>query len=161
MRVVRRVLCAAAVLLLPTYVLSVGEADPPKKEILPKAGTVLSEESKRLGHGYRLVYRSQVNSPGLFEAVGHFAFAYYKEEKLCQCDEREIAISPTGAHAIFTDVSTGKLILFREASRTRTALTTTFAGYPIGAVWEAGHVMVTLETYRNGAAVISKRAFAL
>lgn len=124
--------------------------------VLASPGTVVSEYSRSIGQGFREIARSQVNPSGHFERIGHFVFVYYKDENLCQCGQNEIAISPNGAYAIFTDVSTGRLTLFRAASRTRKELTNTFVGYPKSGSWETGRIVVTLEKYENGVASINK-----
>jgi hypothetical protein len=125
---------------------------------LPAPGTVLGEASRSIGHSFREVQRSEVNPPRQFEGIGHFVFVYYKNEKLCQCGKEEIAISPNGEYAIFADVSTGKLILFHAASRSRREITQEFAGYPKAASWDlaARRAVVTLEKYENGVGSIHK-----
>ena len=112
----------------------------------------MAENSRDIGHGFREVARSQVNPPGHFEALGHFVFVYFKDEKLCKCGQSDVAISPNGAYAIFTDVSSGRLMLFTSASGTRKELTEAFVGYPKTASWDlaAKRAVVTLEEYDNG-----------
>lgn len=128
---------------------------------LPASGAILSEESRPIVRDFREVRRSQVNPPGHFEGIGHFVFVYYKDEKLCQCRPREVAISPDGDLAIFTEASSGKLMLFRATSRTRKELTSEFVGYPTDASWGTARVIVTLENYENGVATYKTLAVSL
>ena len=102
---------------------------------LPPPGTVVSETWKDMTFGFREVARSQVNPPGVFEGIGHFSFVYFRDEKLCQCNNSEVAISADGDYAVFTDVTNGKLKLFEASSRKRTDLSSTFIGYPDSATW--------------------------
>lgn len=99
-------------------------------------GTTLAEHSADLGAGFREVARSEVNGPGSFEGVGHFVFVYFHDEKICQCSRTEMVISPDGRLALYTDVMTGKLMLFRAGSAKRAQLTQEFVGYPTSAVWD-------------------------
>jgi hypothetical protein len=145
------------VLYAAPYYSADADAQPKPESALPAPGTVLNETSQSIAHGFRQVARSQVNAPGHFEGIGHFIFVYYKNEQLCQCGKDEIAISPDGQYAIFTDVSSGKLLLFTSASRARKELTQKFAGYPKSASWDlaAKQVVVTLEKYENGVGSIN------
>ena len=130
-----------------------GGASPSVTPQPPASGEVLSQHDRDIGHGFREVRRSQANSAGSFEAVGHFVFVYYGQELVCQCSEPEIAISPDGAHAIFTEPTTGRLILFDSQSSTRREISRDFVGYPKHAAWDlgAGRVHLTLEKFENGA----------
>ena len=118
----------------------------------PAAGTVVAEQWRKIGFGFREVSRSQVNAPGAFEGIGHFSFVYYKGDKICQCGSNEISISPNGVYAIYTDVTTGKLMSFNAASRRRKELSQSFVGYPKMATWNLAspEAVVTLEKYENG-----------
>jgi hypothetical protein len=112
----------------------------------------LSESSRKLQHGFREVQRSQVTPPGSFEGIGHFVFVYYKKEQLCQCDGDMVAISPDGAVAIYTDVSTGHLMLFTTKSRSRTTLKQEFVGYPKFAAWNLAERSAVLVLENDGSA---------
>lgn len=99
-----------------------------------RAGTVLAERSHAIGHGFATVSRSQVSDG--FERVGHFTFVYFHDDKICQCNAEEVSLAPNGGLLLFTDTDTGKLSLYRTATRTRVALTEDFVGYPAEAMWD-------------------------
>lgn len=103
---------------------------------LPRSGTVLSETSRKIGHGYTEVRREEVNPPGAFEGVGHFSYVEYRGVRLCRCTANEIAISPGGEHAIYVSPQTGRLILFSARTRSRRELTHDFVGYPRTVNWD-------------------------
>lgn len=96
----------------------------------------MAERSTDLRDGFREVSRSEVSGPGSFEGVGHFVFVYFHDEKICQCSRTEMVISPDGRLALYTDVVTGKLMLFRAGSAKRAQLTQEFVGYPTSAAWD-------------------------
>ena len=103
---------------------------------LPRSGTVLSESSRTIGHGYSELKREEVNPPGAFEGVGHFSYVDYRDVRLCECSADEIAISPDGEYAIYVSRQTGRLILFSAKARSRRELTQEFVGYPKAVTWD-------------------------
>jgi hypothetical protein len=128
---------------------------------LPPPGTILSESSRSMGHGYREVNRSVVNPPGGFEGIGHFGFVFYGDHKLCQCDYSDVAISPDGKVAIFVEES-GRLVLFRAATRSQKQLSKDYAGIPKAAAWDISgqRVTLTLEKRVGARNEIVTRVFA-
>jgi hypothetical protein len=115
-------------------------------------GTVLIEEWRSIGWGYREVLRSQVTAPTARESIGHFRFVYYRRERLCDCSAREIARSPTGRWALYVDTTSGALMAFDALTRRRKALTTDYVGHPRHTDWQhfPPQVSITLERYENG-----------
>ena len=115
-----------------------GAAEPPSlvKQLPPAPGTVVSESSRDLGHGFRDVSRSQVNGPGSFEGMGHFSFLYYRSRQLCRCAGLDYAIAPSGQFAVFVDGPSGKLKLFHAPSGQLRELTKHFMGTPQTFTWD-------------------------
>ena len=127
-----------------------GAASPSTKP----PGTILAEHGHELGFGSNAVSRSQVNSPGSFEGVGHFTFVYFHDEEICQCGASEVAIAPDGSRLLYTDTTTGKLMLFRSDTRARVELTQEFVGYPADATWDlAARKAVVQLQYGNRATI--------
>ncbi len=106
---------------------------------------VLSESNKEVGFGFRIVYRSQTNPPGSFEAIGHFAFLYYKDIELSQTDVYSIA--PSGNYALYQDGPTGAIILFRPVSRQKQAVGAFSGSLAAKFAWaeETGKATITFE----------------
>lgn len=124
-------------------------------------GAVLSEESRPLYRDFREVRTSRQNAPGHFESIGHFVSVYYKDEKLCDCRPREVAIAPDAGMAVYVDSSTEKLMLFVASSRSRKELAQQFIGYPTEAKWGPARVEITLERYKDGVPSYTKLAVPL
>lgn len=126
---------------------SAGGAEEP----LPPAGTVLSESSRSMGHGFREIRRSQVNPPGHFEGIGHFAFVHFQDAQLCKCRKGEVAISPDGQFALYLD-ATGRLTLFAVATKSKKTLTDSRAGQLVDTAWHLSEhrAVVTLDKKENG-----------
>src|SRR5207249_6214010 len=77
---------------------------------------VLSESSKDVGFGFRVVIRSEPAGPNAWE-IGHFGFLFYKDVELSQYGSYSIA--PSGKYALFQDGPTGEIILFIPATAQR------------------------------------------
>lgn len=133
------------------------------ESVLPPPGTILSETKRDLGQGYFDVKRSQVNPPGHWEGIGHFGFVFYREQKLCQCGEAEVSISPQGEFAVFVDEKSGALTLFHAATGSRQRLSEAYIGRPHSSDWQLSHrrVIVTLEKYDNDRRSTSKLTIPL
>jgi hypothetical protein len=155
-------LCSLSASLLPAV--DASGAGLSSQETVAKApGTILSETQRDLGNGYLEVRRSQVNSPGHWEGIGHFGFVYFKEEKLCQCGPAEIKVSPNGELAVYVDEKSGALTLFRADSRSKQLLSERYIGHPVAADWQLAdrRVVLTLENSINGQSTISKLTVSL
>lgn len=113
-----------------------------------KPGQVLSEETVDLGNGYREVARSQVNPPGHWEGMGHFVFVYFKDQRLCQCDAKEIAISPDGRYVVFVGQEDGKLMLFDSAASVSSSVTDEYVGTPYSASWDLKNKRIVVHVKR-------------
>ena len=142
----RRLLLAIAFLASAT--LEAQDTDPSTW----KPGQVLSEVSIDIVNGYREVEREEVNPEGHWEGVGHFVFVYYKEKRVCQCSAEEIAISPSGEFAIYTDVKDGNLMLFIAHSFATRSLSKEYLGYPYEADWnlDQKYAVVRLKKWVSG-----------
>lgn len=147
----------ALLLMSPEMAKAGGElkAPPPPSEPnkLPPPGTVISESTRGMGHGYKEVSRSIVNGPKAFEGIGHFTFVYFKNRELCQCSEHEVLRSPDGLHAFFIEAASGRLFLFHTATGNLTKISNRYIGHPIRVFWESGRAKVIVEKDNAGKTV--------
>jgi hypothetical protein len=84
---------------------------------------VVVEQSTDLGFGFRRVVMAEPVKVS-FESIGHFAYLYYRDRRLCQVDE--CSVSPSGRYVIYQDGPSGDLFLFRRADSRLTKLTSHF-----------------------------------
>jgi hypothetical protein len=112
---------------------------------------------------YFEIKRSEVNSPGHWEGVGHFGFVYFKEQKLCQCGSGEVKVSPNGKFAVYVDEQNGRLTLFRAETRSRELLSGRYIGHPSVADWKLANrrAVLSIENNLNGQSKVSKRIVPL
>jgi len=105
---------------------------------LPPVGTVLSEQSKDVGGGFRLVRQAIVLGPAaegsISEGVGHFIFLFYGDEKLSQTDM--YSVSPSGEYALFQDGPTGKVILVKPKNKSVKPVVPEFRGLVSDFAWD-------------------------
>jgi len=94
------------------------------------------ESSRPIGHGFREVLRSEVLPAGSFEGVGHFAFVYFGDTKLCQCSASDLFVSPSGRFAVFIDGPSGQVNLFEVQSKTVMPVTASFVGLVDSVAWD-------------------------
>ena len=114
-----------------------------------KPGQILSETSKNLGFGLRIVSREQVNPTGHWDGVGHFSFLYFRDRLLCQCSSGDYSIAPTGEYALFQDGPSGKLLLFNVSRESIKEIISTYIGSPQHFTWDAAKNVVTVTFYQG------------
>jgi len=137
---------------LPTVIalaISAAAIAAPPNPATWKAGQILSQSSVDLGHGFRSVHRDQVNPPGHWEGVGHFAYLFYNNRSLCQCSIGEFSIAPTGQFVVFVDGPSGKLMLFHTSSGQMQAVRPRFVGIPESFAWDEAQGFVRVTFYQN------------
>lgn len=101
------------------------------------------ESSEELGFGFRRVV---ILKPTDFE-IGHFAYLYSGDQRLCSLGT--FSVSPSGRYAIFQDdYRSGNLFLYRRADGRQTQLTTRFVALVSNFEWneDEGWVQVTFVT---------------
>jgi hypothetical protein len=105
-------------------------------------GQVLSEVSRDLGGAFRNVSRSIVMPPEHWEAVGHFSYLYYRDQRLCSGD---YSISPSKRYALFLGDHTDSLFLFDAEAERITKATKRDRGTPRTFTWDetTGWVFIT------------------
>lgn len=97
----------------------------------PKEGVERIEE---LGSGFRRVTIARFNN-NKTELV-RYPYLYYRDRLLSQIEPKAPpSISPSGNYAVYADLRSGKLMLFRRADEKTTALTASFIGIPSQFVW--------------------------
>ena len=101
-----------------------------------KAGTIIHQRSKELGHGFFDVSRSQVNSSEHWEGIGHFSFIFFKNKKICQCSDYQVVISPNGKYIVYYSNQRDALELFNAHSKKVTILSKQYSGYPETGEWD-------------------------
>lgn len=101
------------------------------------------ESIEDLGHGFRCV---TIQKPTSFE-IGHFAYLYYGEQKLC--DLGLFSVSNSGGFAVFQDANSGNLFLFRRADGRQTQLTRRFVALVDKFEWDENAGMVRVY-FSNG-----------
>jgi len=88
------------------------------------------ERIEELGFGFRRITIAKSNKG----QVSHYPFFYYRTRLLCQIGPPP-SISPSGNFAVYQDVRSGKLILFRRRDEKATDLTSSFIGEANPFVW--------------------------
>ena len=87
------------------------------------ASTPRVERTTDLGFGFRRVVLAEPSSSS-FESVGHFAYLYYRDRRLCHLGD--CSVSPSGSYVIYQDGPSGNLFLFRRADSRLIQLTSQF-----------------------------------
>ena len=86
---------------------------------------------ENLGFGFK-----RITNQRLYDGWGHSEYFAYRGRILCQLSPSvSPSISPSGRFAIYQDVLSGKLFLFRRADEKITELTPKFVGLPYPIVW--------------------------
>ena len=93
----------------------------------PKEGV---EKIEDLGSGFRRITIAKFNKSEL----GHYQFLYYRDRRLSQLNTPP-SVSPSGNFAVYQEVPSGKLMLFRRGDEKSVVLTTSFIGPIRQFVW--------------------------
>ena len=109
------------------------------------SAAILEESSRSLGRGFREVTRSESLPAGSFEGVGHFAFVYFGDTKLCQCTASDLFVSPSGSFAVFIDGPSGKVMLFTVQSKAVSSITPSFVGLVAAVSWNEASNLATVQ----------------
>ncbi len=96
----------------------------------------LEESSRTIGGGFREVMRSEALPAGSFEGIGHFAFVYFEDTKLCQCSASDLFVSPSGSFAVVIDGPSGQVKLFSIKSKRITPITSSFVALVDTVSWD-------------------------
>ena len=103
------------------------------------------EKIEELGFGFRRLTIAKLNKTEL----GHYPFFFYRNRLLCQIGPPP-SISPSGNFAIYQDVRTGKLNLFRRSDEKVIELTKTPIGVAQPFVWHEDKGTVEAEIGKEG-----------
>lgn len=106
---------------------------------------VVSCASESLGHGYRLVRRSEVSRG--FEGRSHFTDLNFRSQRLGTVGQ--YSISPSGRFVLFED--TGKLLLFDRQTRKNHEVTDGAFAIPRDFIWSETAGVVDIIYYEKHA----------
>jgi hypothetical protein len=110
------------------------------------------ERSTNLGHGFHRDTIAEAIPPSAhwFESVGHFAYLFYRDRKLCAVGE--CAVAPSGDAIVYQDGPSGNIFVFRCAHGNITQLTEKFPGLARQFVWHEHEQTVAALVVRNSSA---------
>jgi hypothetical protein len=123
----RKVLVVAAVVIVLLGVSALVYGYRHYQASQPKEGV---ERIEDLGSGFRRITIAKFNKSEL----GHYQFLYYHDRRLSQLNTPP-SISPSGNFAVYQEVPSGKLMLFRRGDGKSVVLTTSFIGPIRQFVW--------------------------
>jgi len=107
------------------------------------------EKIEDLGFGFRRVTIAKLNKT----EMGHYPFFYYRNRLLCQIGPPP-SISPSGNFAVYQDIRTGKLSLFRRSDEKVIELTKTPVGVAQPFLWHEEQGTVEAEIGREGMSMV-------
>ena len=114
------------------------------------------EQTRDVGHGFRMVAKSQQAGPGAFEGFAHCRYLFYKDIELVRYDSYSVA--PSGRYALFQDAPTGAVVLFVSANSQRRVVAKFSGSLARDYVWREKQDEATIEFENRASLRISLSA---
>jgi hypothetical protein len=132
------------IVLALTPVAVVRAAAPVNEQPKEAAKLPAIERTVDLGFGFRRVTMAEAVKGG-FESIGHFAYLFYQDQKLCQLNGA-CMVSPSGKMVIYEDANSGgNIFLFHAADGKKTQLTPKFVALVNKFVWSESEGFVEVQ----------------